>query len=52
VKAQLSRAYVENEKLKRIIKGQPANTSQSIREPKAPKSKKPVVQPLDNLPEA
>jgi len=50
--AKLTGALVESEKLKRVIRGQPANTSQSIREPKQPKSKKPVVQPLDNLPEA
>jgi hypothetical protein len=32
VKAQLMRAYVELEKLKRIMRGQPASTSQSIKD--------------------
>jgi hypothetical protein len=50
--AQCASAWERLEARKAVLKGRPANTSQSIREPKQPKSKKPVVQPLDNLPEA
>ena len=50
--AKLTGALVESEKLKRVIKGQPANTSQSIRESKPSKASKAPLQPLDSLPES
>ncbi len=46
VKAQLMRAYVELEKLKRIMRGQPASTSQSIKD--KPQKRKPLyLQPIE-----
>jgi len=44
-----NRAYVEAEKLKRVIRGQAANTSQSIRSEPVKKSKQPQVAPMEYI---
>ena len=45
--AQLTRAYVEAEKLKRVIRGQAANTSQSIRSEPVKKSRTTQAAPME-----
>lgn len=51
VKPQLARAYVELEKLKRIMRGKPANTSQSIKSEPVPRTRKSDTGPLEPIPE-
>ena len=47
VKAQLARAWKELESLKRVMRGLPANTSQSIREPKEKSKRQSPALPLE-----
>jgi hypothetical protein len=49
VKPQLARAYVELEKLKRIMMGKPANTSQSIRSEPVKKSRQTQAAPMEYI---
>lgn len=51
-RAQVARAWKDLEAMKRVIKGQPANTSQSIREPREKKQSKSSAGPLESLPES
>jgi len=46
-RAQLMRAWVDGEKLKRVIRGQPANTSQSIKGEAKPKQRKRITGPIE-----
>ncbi len=48
--AQSTRAYIEAEKLKRIIRGEAANTSQSIKSEPTKKSTAQTAGPLEPLP--
>ncbi len=49
--AQLTRAYVEAEKLKRVIRGQAANTSQSIKSEPAKRNRQlDQTSPIEPLP--
>src|SRR6266550_1531173 len=52
VRAQSTRAWKELAQLIRIIRGLPANTSQSIREPREKKQSKSSTAPLESLPES
>jgi hypothetical protein len=47
--SQLTRGYVDAEKLKRVIRGQAANTSQSIRSEPVKKSKQPQTAPMEYI---
>ena len=49
VKAQLMRAYCELEKLKRVMRGLAANTSQSIRSEPVKKYKQPQAAPMEYI---
>lgn len=51
VKAQNARAYVELEKLKRIMRGLPANTSQAIKVESTKSKKQSSSLPLEYEPE-
>lgn len=50
VLAMLARSWCDLERMKRVMRGLPANTSQSIREPKAPKRKAQASGPIEDIP--